>query len=223
MKWKLWWWSSNLAWGLPSLKLTYFLEIGRAPTGNFIFQPSMFRGEDVSFKDVSIGGRSTTSPRKQEASCPPPEVHLRQRLEHQRLAESSRTLWKWGPPIFMAGKKPTDHWFPLIRPAIQPLFLGWGVRHGGIGWLAIKFFILFNKKGGREVLKRSWAGCNISGRLHETWLLHFFLLVRKEDWKLQSTHPYCCPYSSKIKKDWCSKSERNIFQPQHHWRLLNSI
>ena len=29
-----------------------------------------------------------------------------------------------------------NHWFPLIRPAIKPLFLGWG-RLGGVGWLAM--------------------------------------------------------------------------------------
>ena len=29
------------------------------------------------------------------------------------------------------------HWFPLIRPAIKPLFLGGGTL-GGVGWIAMK-------------------------------------------------------------------------------------
>ena len=36
---------------LPSLKLTYPLKIGRNPIGNFNFQPSIFRGENVSFRE----------------------------------------------------------------------------------------------------------------------------------------------------------------------------
>ena len=35
---------------LPSLKLTYPLKIGRTPTGNFIFQPCIFRVY-VSFRE----------------------------------------------------------------------------------------------------------------------------------------------------------------------------
>ena len=68
----------------------------------------------------------------QEASCPPPEVHLRQRLEHQRLAESSRTLWKWGPQpeAIMAGKKPS----PLVslnKAGYSTFISGLGGTSGG--------------------------------------------------------------------------------------------